>query len=80
MSDQPELHARVSPVLGRSGTWLQRHVFRGLDGQIAEALCSHLAVTRELQPDDVNVPLCPLCWLIGGLLGRDSDVVEQWND
>jgi hypothetical protein len=77
MSD--EVYVRISPVLAAGGTFLQRHVFTDLDGKTAEAKCSHLAYTAQLQDDNPNIPLCPGCLERHGhdVIERDGlDVVE----
>lgn len=52
----------------------ERHVFYSLADQLAVAPCDHTAATTDLQPEDPDAPMCPICrlYLETGYPGPDT--------
>lgn len=80
MRPTSEAEWRVAVHLGPDGEVRERHAYRDLSGQIAEAVCEQTAFTAQLEPDDEAAQTCPLCALfVGVALADQMGDGEQWG-
>lgn len=71
---------RISTHIGPGGDVRERHAYRDLSGQIAEAICEQTAFTEQLEPDNDAVRACPLCVLfVGASLAERMGDGENWR-
>jgi hypothetical protein len=71
---------RVATNIGPDGNVRERHAYRDLSGQIAQAVCEQTVFTERLEPDSDAVRACPLCVLfVGVALADQQQGDERWS-
>lgn len=80
-SDALEPVIRVAHSPSPGGKRPERHLYRSLDGDLwAIAMCQHTSLAAELDQDDPNVPMCPLCNVFRIALEVDVEQLDTDSD